>query len=78
MNRQGVWLQLKNLTPYLSNEILTVKEMDLVDLLVYRRSDLGYVVIINNKHTGLLHFNEVYRPIETGDRFQGFIKKIHD
>jgi uncharacterized protein len=61
---------------FLSNEILTVKEMDLVDLLVYRRSDLGYVVIINNKHTGLLHFNDVYRPIETGDRFQGFIKKI--
>lgn len=61
---------------FLSNETLTVKEMDLVDLLVYRRSDLGYVVIINNKHTGLLHFNEVYRPIETGDRFRGFIKKI--
>ena len=61
---------------FLSNETLTVKEMDLVDLLVYRRSDLGYVVIINNKHTGLLHFNEVYRPIEIGDRFPGFIKKI--
>ena len=60
----------------LSNDNLTVKELDLVDLLVYRRSDLGYVVIINNKHTGLLHFNEVYRPIETGDRFPGFIKKI--
>jgi predicted RNA-binding protein (virulence factor B family) len=60
----------------LTNETLSVKEMDLVDLLVYRRSDLGYVVIINNKHTGLLHFNEVYRPIETGDRFPGFIKKI--
>ena len=63
---------------FLSNEILSVKEMDLVDLVVYRRTDLGYVVIINNKHTGLLHFNEVYRPIETGDRFQGFIKKIHE
>lgn len=61
---------------FLSNETLTVKEMELVDLLVYRRSDLGYVVIINNKHTGLLHFNEVYRPIEIGDRFPGFIKKI--
>lgn len=61
---------------FLSNENLTVKEMDLVDLLVYRRSDLGYVVIINNKHTGLLHFNEVYRSIEIGDRFPGFIKKI--
>lgn len=61
---------------YLSNEDLTVKEKDLVDLLVYRRSDLGYVVIINNRHTGLLHFNEVYRDIEVGDRFTGFIKTI--
>jgi predicted RNA-binding protein (virulence factor B family) len=61
---------------FLSNETLTVKEKDIVDLLVYRRSDLGYVVIINNKYTGLLHFSEVYRDIEIGDRFPGFIKTI--
>lgn len=61
---------------FLSNETLTVKEKDVVDLLVYRRSDLGYVVIINNVHTGLLHFNEVFRDIEIGDRFTGFIKTI--
>jgi uncharacterized protein len=61
---------------FLSNETLTVKEKDVVNLLVYRRSDLGYVVIINNVHTGLLHFSEVYRDIEIGDRFSGFIKTI--
>jgi uncharacterized protein len=61
---------------FLSNENLTVKEKDQVDLLVYRRSDLGYVVIIKNLHTGLLHFNEVYRDIEIGDHFKGFIKTI--
>ena len=61
---------------FLSNETLTVKEKDVVDLLVYRRSDLGYVVIINNIHTGILHFNEVFREIEIGDRFTGFIKTI--
>ena len=61
---------------FLSNENLTVKEKDIVDLLVYRQSDLGYVVIINNKHTGLLHFSEVYRDIQIGDRFQGFVKTI--
>lgn len=61
---------------FLSNETLAVKEKDVVNLLVYRRSDLGYVVIINNVHTGLLHFSEVYRDIEIGDRFTGFIKTI--
>lgn len=63
---------------FLSNDELTVKEMDIVDLLVYRRTDIGYVVIINNKHTGVLHFNEIYRNITTGDKFKGFIKKIYN
>jgi predicted RNA-binding protein (virulence factor B family) len=66
----------EKLEPFLSNTDLTVKEMDIVDLIVYRRTDIGYVVIINKKHTGVLHFNEVYRPINTGDSFTGFIKKI--
>ena len=60
----------------LSNENLTVKEKDIVDLIVYRRTDIGYAMIINNIHTGVLHFNEVYRNIQIGDKFKGFIKQI--
>ncbi len=62
----------------LSNEQLTVKAMDEVDLVVLRRTDIGYLVAINNKHTGVLHFNEIYRPITAGDRFKGFIKNISE
>jgi predicted RNA-binding protein (virulence factor B family) len=58
----------------LSNDVLSVKVLDTVDLIVYRRTDIGYVVIINNKHTGVLHHNEIYRSIGVGDKFQGFIK----
>lgn len=61
----------------LQNDTLTVKELEEVDLLVYRRTDIGYVCIINNLHTGVLHHNEIYRPIRIGDRFKGFIKKIY-
>ena len=61
---------------FLSNDQLSVKEMDVVDLIVYRRTDIGYVVIINNVHTGVLHSNEIYQDIETGKKFKGFIKKI--
>lgn len=61
---------------YLSNEQLTVKEKDLVDLTVLRRTDIGYTVIINNRHTGVLHFNEVFQDIRVGDKFKGFIKNI--
>ncbi|HMO34283.1 MAG TPA: S1-like domain-containing RNA-binding protein [Lacibacter sp.] len=60
----------------LSNEPLTVKEKEVVELLVYRETEIGYEMIINNRHTGLLHFNEVYRPLRTGDRVEGYIKTI--
>ncbi len=67
----------EKLEPYLSNESITVKELEVVDLIVYRRTDIGYVCIINNVHTGVLHFNEIYRNIQAGDKFTGFIKKIY-
>ena len=67
----------EKLEPYLSNEELRVKELEVVDLIVYRRTDIGYVCIINNHHTGVLHFNEIYRNIGVGDKFKGFIKKIY-
>lgn len=66
----------EKIEPFLGNENLTVKENDLVDLTVYRRTDIGYLVIINNVHTGVLHFNEIYQNIGVGDKMKGFIKKI--
>lgn len=63
---------------FIDNDILTVKEHDPVQLLVWRRSDLGYVVIINNIHEGLIHYNEVFKDLEPGDRLEGFINRIKD
>ena len=62
---------------FLSNENLTIAEAEEVDLIVLRRTDIGYLMIINNQHTGVLHLNEVYRTIGTGDKFKGYIKKIY-
>ena len=66
----------QKLEPFLSNETLTVNVKDEVDLIVYRQTDIGYEVIINNIHKGILHNNEIYRNINIGDRFKGFIKNI--
>jgi uncharacterized protein len=67
----------EKIDPFLSNDVLTVKEMDMADFIVFRRTDIGYVVIINKLHTGVIHFNEIYRNIQVGDTFTGFIKKIY-
>ncbi|MEO6704842.1 MAG: S1-like domain-containing RNA-binding protein [Ginsengibacter sp.] len=66
----------EKLEPFLSNEELTIQVKDEVDLLVYRQTDIGYEVIINNIHKGILHNNEIYRRIAIGDTFRGFIKNI--
>lgn len=66
----------QKLEPFLSDENLTVKVKDEVDLLVYRQTDIGYEVIINNIHKGILHNNEIYRNISIGDSFKGFVKNI--
>ena len=62
--------------PFLSNDPISVQEKEVVDLLVYRRTDIGYVVIINSLHTGLLHFNDIYRSIQVGDSMKGFVKRL--
>jgi predicted RNA-binding protein (virulence factor B family) len=60
----------------LNNEELTVKEKEIVELIVYRKTELGYAMIINNRHIGLLHSNEIYREMVIGEKLEGFIKSI--
>lgn len=62
----------------LSNETLTVKELDTVQLTAWRRTDIGYVMIINNVHTGVLHFSDIYKNISEGFSFEGYVKKVYE
>ena len=68
----------EKLYPSLSNENLTLSEKDEVDLLIYRRTELGYAVVINEQYNGLLHYSDVFRDLEIGDRLKGFIKAIKE
>jgi predicted RNA-binding protein (virulence factor B family) len=61
----------------LSNEELTVTEKEEVHLTAFRRTDLGYIMIVNHRHTGLLYFNEIFQSISVGQSFNGFVKKVY-
>ncbi len=61
---------------FLSNEILTVSEKEMVQLMAYRKTDLGYSMIINQQHVGLLHDNEVFKDLVIGKIYEGYIKNI--
>ncbi|MFJ5296791.1 S1 RNA-binding domain-containing protein [Pseudomonas sp. NPDC088368] len=47
-----------------------------VDLLVVEETSMGFKAVINNKHWGLIHKNEVFKFLRSGKQEKGFIKEI--
>jgi uncharacterized protein len=61
---------------YLDNIPVDYDPDEEVDLIIVNETDLGYNAIIDNSHFGILYKNEVFQPLNPGDRVQGYIKKI--
>ncbi len=61
---------------FLDNDELTVRVREEVELIVTRQTDLGWEVIINHKHKGLVYFNEIFKKVAVGDIVTGCIKTI--
>lgn len=64
------------LDKFLSNENISVKQNDEVDIIIARETNLGYEVIINNSFKGLVFSNEVFKRVAIGDVLKGYIKNI--
>ncbi len=47
-----------------------------VNLIIDRKTDLGYKVIINNLHSGIIYHNEIFCHLDKGLRLKGYIKNI--
>ena len=64
------------LKSFINNDDITVAPRQEVDLLVASESPIGYRVIINNRHWGMLYRNQLFRPIAIGDRMKGYVRKL--
>lgn len=47
-----------------------------VDLVCVNKTDLGFKVIINHQHWGVLHNQDIFRKINDGEKIKGFIKNV--
>ncbi|MFS4481473.1 S1 RNA-binding domain-containing protein [Hyunsoonleella sp. 2307UL5-6] len=61
---------------FLDNKTLTVAEFEEVDLIASHPSDIGWNVIVNKKHTGLIYKDNIFKDISVGDTLKGVVKKI--
>jgi predicted RNA-binding protein (virulence factor B family) len=55
---------------------LEIKTGDQVNLLVSGETEIGYKVIVNNKHYGMVFKNEVFKPIEIGEKMKGYLQRV--
>ena len=63
----------------INNDELTVKEGEKVKVQVFRESEIGYVVIVNQVHQGLVYKNEVFTHLHIGQFIdEAFVKKIRE
>jgi predicted RNA-binding protein (virulence factor B family) len=54
----------------------TYAEGDEVEILITRRNDMGYQVLISNDALGMLYENEIFESVRCGDVRKAYIKKI--
>ncbi|WP_075965033.1 CvfB family protein [Parabacteroides massiliensis] len=63
---------------YLDNVIPDYSFNQEVDLLVAEETEIGYKVIINNTHWGLVYHSEVFQRLEKGEHVKGYIKEVRE
>ena len=66
------------LSRHIVRDDIDVQEGDIVDLLVYSETDLGFNAIINDLYSGLIYKNEIYESLRVGDKVQGFVKRVRE
>jgi predicted RNA-binding protein (virulence factor B family) len=66
------------LDKFLDNSSAEYQIGDQVNILVTRQSDLGWDVIVNDQHKGMVYQNEVFKPISVGDVMPAFVKQLRE
>ncbi|MDR1403307.1 MAG: GntR family transcriptional regulator [Tannerellaceae bacterium] len=63
---------------FLDNVFPSYRFNQQVSLLVADETELGYKVIINNLHWGLLYHKDVFRRLDRGEQITGYIKEVRE
>ena len=63
---------------FLNNVLPQYERGEEVDLLIADEAELGYKVIINNLHTGLVYYDETFQRLEKGEHIKGYIKEVRE
>lgn len=67
-----------NLNKFIKNREVNLKLNEPVDVIAVDENEVGYKVVINSKHWGIIYKNEIFGKVEMGKHLKGFIKKLRE
>lgn len=63
---------------FIEDEDIDLKEDQEVQLMVTKKTDLGFKVIVDHLFEGLIYHNEIFKPISVGDTIVGYVKPLRE
>ncbi|MGL5317881.1 MAG: CvfB family protein [Bacteroidales bacterium] len=63
---------------YLDNVLPDYELNQEVDILVASRAEIGFKVIVNNLHSGMLYYNEIFTDVQVGDSLKAYVKNVRE
>ncbi len=63
---------------FLSKKTYSFRKGEKVDLMIFKKTDLGYKAIINGRFSGVLYDSNIFQQIKVGQRLIGYIKKLRE
>lgn len=77
-NVTGRVVATTKLNGFISNEGMALAPKQRVEILVARQTPVGYRVVIDDRHWGMIYSNQIFKPIAIGDRLTGYVRRITD
>ena len=63
---------------FLEKDDIDLRENQVVNILPYMQTDLGYNVIVNNLYKGLVYHNEIFQEMNIGEKMRAYVKTLRD
>lgn len=76
--KSGRIMASARINKFLNNVPPEYDQNESVDLIVADETDIGYKVIINNRHWGMVYRSEVFQRLEKGEHLRGYVKEVRD
>lgn len=66
------------LTQFFDTDTTELEVRQVVELLVYRRTELGAQVVVNQRYPGLIYQSDTFAELTVGSRLSGFVQRVRE